>query len=146
MRRSSYDGHVEMESDHRRPRPLPPSRTYINLQFKLCRGWCIWGVGMVSSIYCILFIYFCSVDNWFVMKVKDINSVNTYSEGPSLGYKAHSSILIPMMFLIFRLRGFWVSDQDNYLLFILSDFLQKSQSWIDRQAGDRSCAVYWYLV
>jgi hypothetical protein len=28
------------------------------------------------------------VDNSFVMKVKSINSVNTYSAGPSLGYKA----------------------------------------------------------
>ena len=89
MHRSSYNGQVEMEFDHRRPRPLIPSRTCINLQFKLCRGWCIWGVGMVSSMYCSLFIYLCSVDNYFfVMKDKDINSVNAYSVRPRLGYKA----------------------------------------------------------
>ena len=44
---------------------------------------------MVSSMYCSLFIYLCSVDNYFfVMKDKDINSVNAYSARPRLGYKA----------------------------------------------------------
>jgi hypothetical protein len=29
------------------------------------------------------------------MKVKDINSVKTYSRGPSLGYEAHYLVMIP---------------------------------------------------
>ena len=44
---------------------------------------------MVISMYLNLFIYLYSVDTYsFVMKVEDINSVNTYSAGPRLSYKA----------------------------------------------------------
>ena len=57
------------------------------------------GIGMVSSMH---FIYLCSIDNTFFVKVKDINSVNTYSGGPSLRYEAYHLILVPSLILIFR--------------------------------------------
>ena len=76
---------------------------------------------MASSM---LFVYLCSIDNYFSVKVKDVNSVNTYSDGPSLGYKAKYSILLPKTSLVFRLSAVQVSVQDKYLLLILSDFWQ----------------------
>ena len=48
-----------------------------------------------------LFIYSCSIDNYFVTKVKYIDSVNTYSCGPS---EAWYFILIPAICVIIKLR------------------------------------------
>ena len=62
---------------------------------------------MVSSMYYSLLIYLCNVDSYsFAMKVKDINSVNTYSSKPSLGYEAYYLIQISSLILIFRFSNF----------------------------------------
>ena len=54
-----------------------------------------------------LFICVCGTDDLFVMKVKDINSVNTsYSRDLSLGYEAYYLLLIPTYILIFVLSEF----------------------------------------
>ena len=92
---------------------------------------------MVSSMYCSLFIYLCNVGNYcFVMKDKDINSVNTYSAGPRLGYNALYLILVPNSFLIFKLRHFRISVGDNYLITILSDSQQSLSLGLTGGLGD----------